>query len=55
MITCWTTGIPFPFPLASLGPTQRPNQWVPGCLSLGVKGSERETDYSHIVLRFDSA
>jgi hypothetical protein len=30
----------------SLEPTQPPIQWVPGALSLGVRRSEREADYS---------
>jgi len=30
----------------ALGPTQRPMQWVPGALSLGVKRPGRETDHS---------
>jgi hypothetical protein len=30
----------------ALGPTQRPIQWVPGALSLGVKQPGREADYS---------
>jgi len=29
-----------------LGPTQLPSQWVPGALSLGVKRTGREADYS---------
>jgi hypothetical protein len=30
----------------ALGPTQRPIQWVPGALSLGVKRPEHEADNS---------
>jgi len=30
----------------ALGPTQRPIQWVPGALSLGVKWPGREADRS---------
>jgi hypothetical protein len=30
----------------ALGPTQSPNQWVPGALSLGVKQTGREADHS---------
>jgi hypothetical protein len=30
----------------ALGPTQRPIQWVPGALSLGVKLPGREADHS---------
>jgi hypothetical protein len=30
----------------ALGPTQPPNQWVPGALSLGVKRPRREADHS---------
>jgi hypothetical protein len=30
---------------ASCGPIQRPIQWVPGALSLGVKRAEREADH----------
>jgi hypothetical protein len=30
----------------TLGPTQPPNQWVPGAFSLGVKRSGREADHS---------
>jgi hypothetical protein len=32
----------------ALGPTQPPIQWVPGCLSLGVKRPGREADHSPI-------
>jgi hypothetical protein len=36
----------------ALRPTQPPIQWVPGALSVGVKGSEREADaHPHLVLR----
>jgi hypothetical protein len=34
----------------ALGPTQRPIQWVPGDLSLGVKQSGREADHSHYLV-----
>jgi hypothetical protein len=30
----------------ALGPTQPPNQWVPGALSLGVKRPGSEADHS---------
>jgi hypothetical protein len=30
----------------ALGPTQPPNSWVPGVLSLGVKRPDREADHS---------
>jgi hypothetical protein len=30
----------------ALGPTQTPNQWLPGALSLGVKLPGREADHS---------
>jgi hypothetical protein len=46
------------FPLASvsrpaLGPSQSPVQWVPGVLSLGVKGGRGVTltTHTHLVLR----
>jgi hypothetical protein len=31
----------------ALGPTQPPIQWVPGALSLGVKGTGREDNHLH--------
>jgi hypothetical protein len=36
--------------LTALAPTQLPIQWVPGDISLGVKRSGREADYSHFHL-----
>jgi len=30
----------------ALGPTQTPNQWIAGALSLGVKRPGREADHS---------
>jgi hypothetical protein len=30
----------------ALGPTQPPNQWLPGALSLGVKWPDHEADHS---------
>jgi hypothetical protein len=36
----------FLFTTAALGPTQRPIQWVPGTLFLGVKRPGREADHS---------
>jgi hypothetical protein len=30
----------------ALGPTQPPLQWIPGALSLGIKGPGREADHS---------
>jgi hypothetical protein len=30
----------------ALGPTELPIQWIPGALSLGVKGQKRESDHS---------
>jgi hypothetical protein len=30
----------------ALGPTQHPIQWIPGALSLGIKRSGREANYS---------
>jgi hypothetical protein len=32
--------------IPALGPTQRPIQWVPGTLSLGIKRPEHEADHS---------